>query len=282
MGILIGVMLLGTLLFQVVHISAQTNGNLDHVVVTPSSTSLAVGGTQQFSAQAYDSNNTAVPGLTYNWLVVNGGGAISSTGLFTAGNTAAAFANTVQVQAVQGANNRVAFASVNVTSGSTSASALSAKKLVSLLDASLRSVGFDNLLSAQLVVKQGTANVTVNVIPGLVTAVNGTSLTVTPNGQTAPVSFTLPSASVVQPSGSQIAVNDKVVVVTLNDQVTIVLKVTAPAASNSINSIPPGLEKKDNSSGNNKSIPPGWSRGNKAGWNNGQSNRSGNSAKNNH
>jgi hypothetical protein len=262
--------------FASVTVSAYL-GNLDHVEITPSHVNVAVGATQQFSAQAYDSNNVAIAGLTYNWSVVAGGGAVSQTGLFTSGNVSGSFANTVQVQATQGTNNRVAFASVNVTNGSTSASALSSKKLVSPLGASLRSVGFDNLLSAQLVVKQGTTNVTVNVIPGQVTAVTATALTITPNGQTASVSYVLPSASVVQPSGSQLAVNDKVVVVTLNDQVGLVYKVTAPAAPKTL---PPGLEKKDNSAGANQVIPPGWAKGNKTGWNNNQSNKSNNSSKN--
>ena len=99
-----------------------------------------------------------------------------------------------------------------------------------------------------------------------------------PNGQTTPITYNLPSASVVQPSGTQLAVNDKVVVVTLNDQVSIVYKVTAPAAPKSL---PPGLEKKGDSNGsnnNNKVIPPGWSKGNKTGWNNDQANKTNNSA----
>src|ERR1035437_8496102 len=114
MGILVGVMLLGTLLFQVVHISAQTNGNLDHVSINPLTASLAVGATQQYSAQGYDANNVAIPNLTYTWTVIAGGGSVSTSGLFTAGAAAATYTNTVEVIAFQGSTAQAAFASVSI------------------------------------------------------------------------------------------------------------------------------------------------------------------------
>jgi hypothetical protein len=114
MGILIGVMLLGTLLFQVVHISAQTNSSLDHVSINPLTASLAVGATQQYSAQGYDANNVAIPNLTYTWTVIAGGGSVNTSGLFTAGAAAATYTNTVEVIAFQGTTAQAAFASVSV------------------------------------------------------------------------------------------------------------------------------------------------------------------------
>ena len=101
-GIILGVVILGTLLFQVVHISAQNNGNLDHVRIDPANAALVVGGTQQFSAQGYDANNVAIPNLTYTWASIAGGGLISPTGLFTAGTIPGTYTNTVEVIAFQG------------------------------------------------------------------------------------------------------------------------------------------------------------------------------------
>lgn len=97
--------------------SAQTIGELDHVTVTQSNVSLAVGATQQFSAQAFDSGNNQISGLTYSWSVVNAGGTITDAGLFTAGTTAAAYANTVKVSVTQGEITKTGTASVTVTPG---------------------------------------------------------------------------------------------------------------------------------------------------------------------
>ena len=70
-------------------------GALDHITVTPNPASLVAGATQQFTAQGYDASNNPLPNLTYTWSVANGGGSITSGGLFTAGSTPGTFANTV-------------------------------------------------------------------------------------------------------------------------------------------------------------------------------------------
>jgi hypothetical protein len=90
-------------------------GPLDHVVISPSSATMAVGGTRQFTAQGQDANNVSIPGLTYFWAMVAGGGTISNTGLFTAGNATGTYANTIQVIAVQGSIIKAAHASVTMT-----------------------------------------------------------------------------------------------------------------------------------------------------------------------
>lgn len=53
------------------------------------------GATQQFTAQAYDANNNPVSSLNYGWQVMNGGGVINSSGLFTAQLAAGTFTNTI-------------------------------------------------------------------------------------------------------------------------------------------------------------------------------------------
>ncbi len=67
---------------------AGTGSILTSISVTPSSASVAVNGTQQFTATANDqSGNAMVPQPSFSW-TVSGGGTITSSGLFTAGSTA--------------------------------------------------------------------------------------------------------------------------------------------------------------------------------------------------
>lgn len=70
---------------------------VDHVIVTPPSATVAIGETQTFTAKAYDAGNVEIPGKTFTWSVVAGGGSIdSSSGVFTAGSTPGTYTNTVQ------------------------------------------------------------------------------------------------------------------------------------------------------------------------------------------
>jgi hypothetical protein len=64
------------------------------IVITSPSGTTAVAGTIQFSATVTDANGHTIA-VTPAWSVVNGGGSITSDGLFTAGDTAGTFANTV-------------------------------------------------------------------------------------------------------------------------------------------------------------------------------------------
>jgi hypothetical protein len=71
-------------------------GPLDHIVVMPASASVATGGTLQFTAQGYDAANNLIPGLPFGWNVINGGGAVGGSGLFTAGATPGQYDNTIR------------------------------------------------------------------------------------------------------------------------------------------------------------------------------------------
>ncbi|MBX5483482.1 MAG: right-handed parallel beta-helix repeat-containing protein, partial [Myxococcaceae bacterium] len=90
-----------------------TPGALANLTITPGTKTLAVNGTQQFTATGTDSAGNTVP-VSVTWSVVNGGGTITPTGLFTAGTTAGSFINTVKAVATGG---NTAFASVEVTPG---------------------------------------------------------------------------------------------------------------------------------------------------------------------
>lgn len=72
-----------------------TTGALATITVTPNPDTLDVLTTQQFVAVGRDAGNNVVP-ITPTWSVTNGGGSIDASGLFTAGNTAGTFTNTVR------------------------------------------------------------------------------------------------------------------------------------------------------------------------------------------
>lgn len=82
------------------------------LALTPPTATLAVGGTQQFTAVATASNGRVLD-VTPTWAVVAGGGTITQTGLFTAGTTAGTFTNTVSVTC----SGVTSFATVIVTAG---------------------------------------------------------------------------------------------------------------------------------------------------------------------
>jgi subtilisin family serine protease len=72
-----------------------TPGPLASIVVTPNPTTVPRGATRQFTATGKDAFDNVVS-ITPAWAVVNGGGTINATGLFTAGATLGTFPNTVQ------------------------------------------------------------------------------------------------------------------------------------------------------------------------------------------
>ena len=92
---------------------AVANATLTSISVAPSSASVTVNGTQQFSATAYDqSGNVMAPQPTFSW-TVSGGGTITNGGLFTAAGTAGGpYTVTASSGSVSGT------ASVTVTSAS--------------------------------------------------------------------------------------------------------------------------------------------------------------------
>ncbi len=70
-------------------------GSLAQIVVSPDPQTLAVNGTQQFSAVGMDYEGRVVS-MTPTWSIASGGGTISASGLFTAGATPGTYASTVK------------------------------------------------------------------------------------------------------------------------------------------------------------------------------------------
>ncbi|MBU2009413.1 MAG: hypothetical protein KJ624_06230 [Chloroflexi bacterium] len=250
-----------------VTVSGATAGALDHVRVTPSSANVAVGATRQFSAQGYDAANKPIPGLTYYWsVVVAGAGTITQAGLFQAGNVPNSYPNAVQAIALQNGTVKYATASVTVTAAP-QADALTSgtKRLHLLVAASLRGIAFENFLGAQWTVKENGATSIIKAIPGVVKAISNTSLTLLPNGQTQTVSFALTADTLVLAKDG-LKVDEKAVVVTVNDQTRLVLEVPIPSV---VQSAPPGIRKQLDKlfdKFEDRFTPPGWDKGKKTGW----------------
>ena len=257
-------------------------GTLDHILVMPATANILPSGTQQFTARGYDKLGVTLSIPTPTWTTTatgpTGTGSInSSSGLFTAGTSTgtATVTATVQPSGISGT------ATVNVTTATTTTTTPPSTEdhnkssLFGVLKHYLKNIGSDNFLGGQWQVKNSsggtdTYNLISGIVKGVVTNASGTTLTVLPNGGTVNKDFTLSASTVVQPKGTVFAAGDKVIVLTMNDQVVMVSKITADSTTQE----PPGLKKQDNNNDNRqgKDTPPGWSQGKKSGWNKNESN----------
>jgi hypothetical protein len=73
---------------------------LTSIAVSPSTASVVIGGTQQFTATARDQNGATMSGVTFTWTAT--GGSIDQTGKYTAGSTAGTFSATATSGSVKG------------------------------------------------------------------------------------------------------------------------------------------------------------------------------------
>src|ERR1700687_2662678 len=93
--------------------STSEPGLTASIAISPTSVTLAPGGTQQFTVVAKNANGDILVLPDPIWSVSAGGGTITSTGLYTAGTTAGTFTNAVSVTC----NGVTASATVIVTPG---------------------------------------------------------------------------------------------------------------------------------------------------------------------
>ena len=254
-------------------IVAATTSQVTYVLVTPATAKIATSGTQQFTARAYDSNNNAITGLTYDWAATGTGSINISSGLFTAG----ASTGTATVTATAQPSGIKCTATVKVTTNTTPTTTPTTTpnentgkiSLFNMFMRYLKGANSDNFLGGQWQVKNSSGNIdTYNLFLGVVNSVSGTTLNITPNGQSA-ADFTLATNAVIQPKGTVFVANDKVTVLTVNGQITMISKIAAISTTQ----LPPGLNKQDNNDNRpGKNTPPGWSQGKKTGWNKNPSN----------
>jgi hypothetical protein len=238
-------------------------GVLDHIKVMPATANVLPSGTQQFTAQGYDVNGVAIPSLNYTWTGTGTVGTLNSTGLFTAGTATGTY--TVQAN-VQGTTTPTGTATVNVTTTpapTTTPSENHGKcSFFGMFRRYLKNIGSDNFLGGQWQVKNASGAIdTYKIISGVVQTASATSLTIIPNGQTAVSTFTLTTSTVIQPKNTVLAATDKVIIITINDQVTTVTKISAASGTTT----PPGINKHDDNR-QGKGMPSGWSHGKKTGW----------------
>lgn len=92
---------------------------LDHVVITPSSSTVKAGQTQAFSAQGYDTFGNAIVGLAYNWSTIGAIGSISpNTGVATTFTASPATGSgIVRVSVSQGNISKQSDAPVTIQAG---------------------------------------------------------------------------------------------------------------------------------------------------------------------
>ncbi|MDW8326717.1 MAG: PKD domain-containing protein, partial [Anaerolineales bacterium] len=83
--------------------------------ISPNSVVLDPGASQQFTAQAFDSNSRPVTGLTYTWSLSGEVGVLDAFGLFTAPLTAGTYLNAiVAMTPISGAGDLVGYSTVTV------------------------------------------------------------------------------------------------------------------------------------------------------------------------
>lgn len=87
-------------------------GPLDHVALAPNTATIAVNGTQQFTAVGQDLVNVPATNVSYAWSVIAGTGTINASGLYTAAATPGT--STVKVIATQGTITKSNTATVTV------------------------------------------------------------------------------------------------------------------------------------------------------------------------
>jgi hypothetical protein len=76
-----------------------TPGAVARVAVSPSTATIAGGGTVSFGAQALDANDNAVPGATFTWAALPAAGTVTQGGVFTAGAATGTYPNAVSATA---------------------------------------------------------------------------------------------------------------------------------------------------------------------------------------
>jgi len=225
-------------------VSAQTTGPLDHVMISPSTATVPVGGNQQFTAVGQDSANVPVTGVTYTWGVIAGSGAITASGFFTAAGTAGT--STVQVTATRGDITKTAPSTVTVVvPGPLDHVALSPTNVTLPINGTQQFTA----------VGQDSANVSVTGVPYTWGIIAGSG-TITASGF-----FT--AAGTTGTYTVQVTATQGDITKTASATVTVS---TSTSEQEEDRHSPPGWEHGKKKGWGGEHTPPGWSKGNKKGW----------------
>ncbi len=94
--------LAGLEVVRIAYADVIISGPVDRVEVNPLETTVAAGRVVVFSAKAFDESGTLIPGVSYNWRVLDSRvGTINNAGLFLAGEEPGEYASAIEVEAVQ-------------------------------------------------------------------------------------------------------------------------------------------------------------------------------------
>jgi hypothetical protein len=161
---------------------------LTTIVVSPPSASVAVGGTQQFTAIAYDqSNNPMSPQPSFAWSV-NGGGTIGSSGLFSATSAGGPFTVTAASGSVSGTAGVTVTVAPDFSLSATPPSQSVRRGFAVSYAITISPInGFSGGVSLSVTGAPGGAKVTITPNP----ATTGATLTVATRSSTSPRTYTL-------------------------------------------------------------------------------------------
>ncbi|MFH1031412.1 MAG: hypothetical protein V1767_02445 [Chloroflexota bacterium] len=247
LSVALGLVLMATAL-PLVAVSAQSTNPLDHVVITPSTATIVIGHDQQFTAQGQDSANVTVDNVTLTWAIVAGGGTITNAGRFTA-NTTGNFTNTVKVTATKDSVEKTAYATVIVVSSGPLDHVIISPASATVI------IGHDQQFAAR---GEDSDNLTVDnvtftwsVVAGGGTITNAGSFTANTTGNfTNTIKVTATKDSIEKIAYASVIVK-------------------AAPSEEKPGFVPPGFSKGNKKGWNGGYTPPGWSQGNKNGWNGG-------------
>ncbi|MEX2177068.1 MAG: ice-binding family protein [Gemmatimonadaceae bacterium] len=138
------------------HVDVVASGTLASISVTPNPATVVVNGSVQMTATGFDNTGVVVPipvGMVWS-VVPPGGGTISATGLFTAGNVVGLFTNSIRATS----GSVIGAASANVTSSPTPGPSLGAAETHGLLAGSTFTCVTGGTINADASVWPGTAN----------------------------------------------------------------------------------------------------------------------------
>jgi hypothetical protein len=96
-------------------LTSPTGIQLDRIVVSPETFTLAPGGVQQFSVKAFDQFSNEIKDFTPRWTVAEGVGRVDENGIFIAGSGAGSYKDAVKVEATYYGASEAAAASVTVS-----------------------------------------------------------------------------------------------------------------------------------------------------------------------
>jgi hypothetical protein len=227
--------------YATVIINAQV---LDNVVLAPVAANVLVNAVQQFNAVARDSANVTIPGADFEWSVVNGGGTIDDSGLFTAGNITGTYTNTVNVTAAYEGVFKSVFATVTVTD----------KVLDHVIISPVAAGVTVNTTRQFTAIARDSQNVTIPDVTFEWAVVNGGG-TIDGNGL-----FTAGNITGNYTNTVKVTAVQGVISVTAYATVTVVPAPLKPVK------LPPGWDKGNKNGWDGRDTPPGWSQGEKNGW----------------